>query len=182
MLSRFSKAPFRTVLLMPFWFGLGAVAADLQTVSPKKTFRITQHREENWIQTFRPANLGIPEITLEKDVLWPAEYNISPDEQWILRVQKSGSGDNISYLYHVDKEGRLWRMETRFGDLAFEFLRRTKGVDISDLYHTGIEFEAWDTKEGLLRFTIHGTFEKQRGQGVREQMVYDLQNHQFRFP
>jgi hypothetical protein len=95
-------------------------------------------------------------------------FYISPDDQWILQVQKSGSGENISLLYRLDPNGRLWRMEQRFGELAFAYLERSLGVSVADLYHTGIEFTGWNLKAGILRFTIRGSSTKRAARALAE--------------
>jgi hypothetical protein len=65
---------------------------------------------------------------LEEGIPWPASFYISPDDQWILRIQKSGSGDNISYLYHFDAKCRLWGMEEQLGQPGFDYVARSAGI------------------------------------------------------
>jgi hypothetical protein len=157
-------------------------AIDKPLPSPRGTFTITQHRKENWTTNLHFARSGQPDITFIDDYPWPALFYISPDDQWILQIQKSGSGDNISFLYRVDPNGRLWRMEQRVGELAFAFLERSLGISIRNLYHTGIDFGAWDVKGGLLRFSIHGSDVNESGKGIDRTLVYDLNKHSFRVP
>jgi hypothetical protein len=157
-------------------------AMDKPLASPRGTFSITQHRKENWTTTLHFTKGGHPDITFTDDYPWPALFYVSPDDQWILQIQKSGSGDNISFLYRLDPNGRLWRMEQRFGELAFTFLERSLGVSIGNLYHTGIDFGAWELKAGLLRFTIHGSDVNESGKGIDRALIYDLNKHSFRVP
>jgi hypothetical protein len=51
----------------------------------------------------------ISPVTLE-GYPWPGRYSISPDEKWVLRTQKTGSGDNIGILYRIEKNGRVWEV------------------------------------------------------------------------
>lgn len=176
---------FQTFAALLFAFcGLGSSlaggGADLKTVSPKKTFTVIQHYGKNWRQTFQPTDRKRPPVTLEEDILWPAEYQISPDERWILRIQKSGSGENVSYLYQVDPDGRLRRREPPIGELAFGYLKKAHGIDAADLYHTGIDFLGWDLKAGELHFSIHGTPTEKSGEKVNLSLSYDLRNHRIR--
>ncbi len=161
---------------------LSTLAADKETPSPRGTFIITQHYEGNWTSKLHFTKKVHPEITFTDDYPWPALFHVSPDDQWILQVQKSGSGDNISFLYHLDSRGRLRRMEQPFGELAFGYLQHAFGVPIADLYHTGIEFTGWGLHPAILRFSIHGSSAKNGGEGVSRELIYDLQKHNFSTP
>src|SRR5262245_61745166 len=90
-----------------FSAALTALAADNELGSPQRTFTISQHYDRKaedggWVTEVRFARNAHPAITLADSYAWPALFYVSPDDQWILRVQKSGSGDNISFLYRLD--------------------------------------------------------------------------------
>jgi hypothetical protein len=159
-----------------------STAQEAPLVSPRHTFTISQHENGGWTTILHFANAAQPDVTLGNQYPWPALFYVSPDDHWILQIQKSGSGDNISFLYHVEQSGRVWRMEQGFGDLAFHFLDHLPGLHRGELYHTGIEFRAWSMRDGSLRFTIHGSSVEKSGQGVERELLYDLQKHQFRTP
>src|SRR5205807_3838890 len=58
-----------------------------------------------WEAVLRFSDKTKPDATLATDpdrYYWPAHYLISPDEQWILRLQKTGSGEISALLYHVN--------------------------------------------------------------------------------
>ena len=150
---------------------------EFTTASPRQSFRVVQILgEQGWTQTLHfvtPAR----SITLESAMPWPALYYVSPDEHWMLRVQKSGSGDNISFLYRLEPGiQRVWRMEEQVGALGFAYLAHLPGLP-RNLYHTGIEFGAWDLQRGLLRFTISGSDAEQSGGGFHRPLVYHLREH-----
>jgi hypothetical protein len=145
--------------------------------SPRKTFKIVQHGDENWTETLQFADRHCSPIVLEEGIPWPARFFISPDDQWILRIQKSGSGDNISFLYHFDANHRLWRMEEQIGQLGFDYLARTAGISLKDLYHTGIEFTAWDPKAGVLHFNIHASSLVEGRRAFNRPLTYKLNEH-----
>ncbi len=153
------------------------------TVSPRKTFTVVQHwGEEGVKQTLRFAADMARAVILEEAMPWPALYHVSPDERWMLRVQKSGSGDNISFLYRVEPSARrVRRMEEQVGALAFAYLARVPGLP-RNLYHTGIEFGAWDLKRGLLRFTASASDTEQSGSGFHRPLVYHLREHTITAP
>jgi hypothetical protein len=154
-------------------------AMDKPLVSPRGTFTISQHRNENWSTTIHFARGTQPDLRLTEEYPWPALFYISPDDHWILQIQKSGSGDNISFLYRVDAEGRLWRMEQRLGELAFAFLKRSGLANFDELYHTGMEFQSWNLKTQKLLFSIHGSSLHQSGAGVHFDLAYDFRTHSF---
>ncbi len=161
------------IFLVPHSFASEAKVKDEVTTSPRGTFEIVQHYEGDWTQSVRFIHASARTVILEQGISWPARYYISPDARWILRVQKSGSGDNISFLYHLDDHGQLSRKEERIGELGFAYLARQSGVP-HDLYHTGIEFESWDLKAGLMRFIIIGSDSNHSGNVVRRSLAYNL--------
>jgi hypothetical protein len=167
-------------LLLPLLLLMGVAQAeaadDDMTVSPHQSFKILQHRNNDGVRQSIQFNKGAKSsILLDASISWPAQYYISPDEKWILRIQKSGSGDNISFLYHLDEHGKLWRKEDQIGDLGFAYLARQKGTP-HDLYHTGIKFKSWDLSKGQLRFSIHGSDVHQSGHGIDLELIYKLKD------
>lgn len=104
-------------------------------------------------------------------------YYISPDEQWIMRIQKIGSGENCAFLYRVESNGRVSRMEQHLDDLAFRFLALNSGISRRDFYHTGLEFVSWNVTRHLLRFTVSGSRLNESGKGIERQLGYDWQKH-----
>src|SRR5437868_13601878 len=103
-------------LLLLFDFST-AHAEDDEIVSPHKSFKIVQHREEEGVkQTIQFLKGPSRIVTLEYGISWPASYYVSPDEKRILRIQHSGSGDHVYWLYRVETANqRLWRMEEQLG-------------------------------------------------------------------
>src|SRR6185436_10803087 len=90
-------------------------ATDKKLASPRGTFTITQRRVGDWTTKLHFTKNDHRDITFTDSYPWPALFHISPDDQWILQIQKSGSGENISFLYRLDSNGRIWRMEQQFG-------------------------------------------------------------------
>src|SRR5437764_4110489 len=74
-------------------------ATDKPLVSPSHSFTIVQQRNGDWSTTVQFQRRHAPDITFTDVYPWPALFYISPDDRWILQVQKSGSGDNISFLF-----------------------------------------------------------------------------------
>ena len=131
-------------------------AQEAPVVSPRGSYTISQQQNESWTTTLHFAHTAHPDVSLEGQYPWPALY-ISPDDRWM-------------------------RMERDFGELAFHWLDLLPGLHLAELYHTGIEFHAWDMREGSLRFSIHGSSVEKSGQGVEREIIYDLHKHQFHTP
>jgi hypothetical protein len=167
-------------------FAFSVRGEDQVVFSPKHTFKIVQSGTLNqdsyvWTETLFFSDNQESPVRLEYGIFWPAEFYISPDEKWILRIQKSGSGDNISYLYQVDSHHKVRRMQEELSRSGFDFLEHQPGGVPGDLYHTGLDFTSWDLKAGLLHFTIHGSGEKS-GTGVDQSLTYDLAKHRITSP
>ncbi len=162
--------------------GVSAACADDEvTAAPKGTYRITQHYAGSWDATlhFRDHSLGDAPLAAEPDRYpWPAIYYISPDDQWILRVQKTGSGENCAFIYRVEQTGRVWRLQQPLDDLAFGFLAAGDHISRSDYYHTGIAFLSWDLLARSLQFRLSGTSEGAATSHLDKRLVYHLDSHQ----
>lgn len=181
--SRRTRA-WALLLLCLLGMALPLRAGDETLASPRGTFTIAQHFDgEVWTSKLHFGKGGRADIMLTNEYPWPADFEVSPDDKWILRIQKSGSGDNVSFLYQMDAAGRLWRMQESFHQAAFAFLASSLKVTEKELYHTGIEFDSWDMRRGLLRFTIRGSLValvgKGEGGGISQSLAYDMANHRF---
>ena len=150
-------------------------AADEMLVSPRSTFTVIQHYEGNYTSSLHFTKGKHQDITFGDSYPWPALFYIAPNEEWILQIQKTGSGDNTAFLYRLESNHRLWRMEESLYDLAFAFLQRVPGMSDASLYHTGVKFDSWDLKAGLLRFTFDGT--KNGGGSITRKLAYRLKDH-----
>ena len=156
---------------------------DAPVTSPRGTFSISQRHDETWHTTIQFKNPRLPSVTLaDDDYSWAAQFYISPDDQWVLQIQKTASGSNSGFLFRVEPSGRVWRMEHPLDASAFRFLEEAQGLSTAHLYHARIEFIDWDMAAGALRFSIHASSSQDPEAGVAEQMVYDLKKHAFRIP
>ena len=50
-----------------------------------------------------------------------AGFRCTPDSQWLVRMQKTGSGEQDLYLYHVEKGAFVSATKTSFSDLAWAY-------------------------------------------------------------
>ncbi len=172
----------RVLILLVLLLRSGIVyGADEVTDLPKGTFKIIQHYDGHWAQVLQFTQTPVCAICLEGGTSRPALYYVSPDEEWVLRIQKSGAGDNISWLYHLDAQHSIWRMEEQIGALGFAYLAQQPDLS-HDLYHTGIAFGSWDIKTGLLRFNIRGSNIKQSSHCINQSLSYHLRSQTITSP
>jgi hypothetical protein len=148
-------------------------------ISPKKSLIITQAYEEDGFTstlTFKASNKSF--VLQPSPIDWRGFYTISPDERWVLRIQKIGSGDNNAWLYEV-KDGAI-SPEYDLGEIAWEFYEKVSAFKNAPLYHTGFRFVEWDS-QGNLVLTMHGTSDEQiETHHVRGFVVkYNLSTKQF---
>jgi hypothetical protein len=110
---------------------------------------------------------------------WPADYRISPDEQWIIREQKTGSGENALFLYHVEPNGQLWRLAQPLDDLVFAFLLPPLHRTRADYYHMEVLVESWDVAAGKVHLRANATpNDKHEKALIRDRRVtYDFKNN-----
>ena len=154
--------------------GIAGYAEEMHTDAPSHAFSIIQTYEGNWHGKIHFEQPQKEDVELTYDCPWPAEFIISPREDWIIQIQKTGSGDNTGFLYRLDSAHRVWQMQKDLKTLCFEFLGRDSNFDENAFYHTGFEELSFDAKKGLLVMTLRGSSSKKSGEGFNECLQYDL--------
>jgi hypothetical protein len=171
---------FLTIIIMGCAFELHAEddhwANEKPLISPAKSFSIFQKRDGDVFTTVHFQHKDAPDIRFTEVYPWPALFYISPDDHWMLQIQKSGSGDNISFLLRIDAEGRIWRMEPTLMEIAWDFIKRSKSLHEADLYHTGIDFCSWDLQAQQLHIKFSGTYMNRDARFVLP-LIYDLKKN-----
>ncbi len=110
--------------------------------------------------------------------VWPADYRISPDEQWIIRDQKTGSGENALFLYRITPDGQVWRLAETVDDVVFTALlaplHRTRG----DYHHLQVVLVSWDLAADRVHLKASATPNDRDHGAIRGRAVtYDLKKH-----
>jgi hypothetical protein len=149
--------------------------------SPKGTYRIVAQQDgpaPDWIQTVEFIGDLPISVSLGKFFGYQGHFTASPDERWLLHIQKVGSGQNIALLYQLDGAGRLLEIKD-FDAAAWRFADTVSPLKYADLYHTGIEDPAWDPEQKLLRFTLRGKNAHKSGEGVHLKVGYHLETNRF---
>jgi len=54
---------------------------------------------------------------------YPADFIFTKDLQWIIRVQKIGSGTSTLHLYHLQPQGYVPASKKPLGDLAWDYMK-----------------------------------------------------------
>jgi hypothetical protein len=109
---------------------------------------------------------------------WPAEYRISPDEQWIIREQKTGSGENALFLYRIGPDAQVWRMAQHLDDLIFATLLAPLHRTREDYYHLEVAVVSWDLAAGRVHLKAYATPNDREQEPLRGRAVtYDLKKH-----
>jgi len=178
--SAFWKVCLVSLVLVGSGFADEPWAYEKPLISPSKTFSIHQKRKDSWYTTIHFFRDGRPDIQFSDDYSWPALFYISPDDKWMLQIQKTGSGDNTSFLLKVDQEGRCWRMEPKLMEHAWTFLEDSHSIKETGLYHTGIDFGSWDLKDHSLHFTFHASCSN-KPDGLHIPLRYDLKSNVLTF-
>ena len=101
---------------------------------------------------------------------WPLFY-VSPDEKWILCIQKTGSGSNSARLHHV-REGLATKLNEPLDVAAWRYSDAHSLHPSTDLYHKQISEAEW-AADGTIRFTLRGSCVSMPGEGVTLRLAYD---------
>jgi hypothetical protein len=110
--------------------------------------------------------------------VWPADYRISPDEKWIIRDQKTGSGENSFFLYRLGPDGDVWRRVESVDDAVFAALLTPLHHTRRDYYHVQIALVSWDLPAGRLHLKAYATANDREHEHINGRSVmYDLNKH-----
>lgn len=129
-----------------------------------------------FVETVRFSNSKLSAVRLA-GASWPGVYSISPDEHWLLRVQKTGSGCSVAMLYRVEEDGRVSEVPD-FDALLWSVSDKTSRLKQKELYHTGVADWVWAKDIGSLEITLDGSNASKSGDGIECLIVYDLKTRQ----
>ena len=105
---------------------------------------------------------------------WRPIFHVSPDGKWVLCIQKTGSGSNSAWLYHV-RNGLATKSNEPLGVAAWRYSDAHSQLQSTGLYHKQISEEEW-AADGTLRFTLRGSRISKPGEGVTLRLAYDPAN------
>ena len=164
----------KTITIIALFAVVVTAYAD-EEVAAKATsgrFEVTQEYQGDFVETVRFSDTKLSAVRLS-GLPWPGNYSISPNEQWLLRTQKTGSGDSIAILYRIEENGRVSEV-VGFDDLLWGISDSTSRLKKKELYHTGISKFAWSKDNGTLEVVLRGSNASKSGDGIECRTVYDL--------
>jgi hypothetical protein len=145
-------------------------------------FQVTQEYQGDrdqgngeFLEIVRFRDKGFSEVRLS-GLAWPGIYSISPDEHWLLRTQKTGSGESIALLYRVEESGRVSEV-LGFDELLWRVSDATSRLKRKDLYHTCISGLTWSEDNDSLEIVLRGSNVSKSGDGIECRISYDLQTN-----
>jgi hypothetical protein len=98
---------------------------DHNEVSPDKSTTVEQYLKENkdgdWAWQFWARHGDSFTMLAPEQDDYPADFRFTPDSQWLIRLQKTGSGEGTMYLYHLTPKGFISATRKPFGDMAWDF-------------------------------------------------------------
>ena len=165
------------MLIVPFVFlGTSSLGNEENTLKSRSgELMITQQYRGKRSEVIRfqdPEKSAVPLPVYP----WPGNYKISPDESWIVRTQKTGSGESIAILYRIEKNGRISEI-LGFDDLLWNNSDAISQVKKAELYHTGVESIRWAKDSANIEITLRGSNASQSGAAHEIVLVYDLAHH-----
>lgn len=147
--------------------------------SPGKTFVIRAKYEdgEHLTEKIRFKDPDLAEVEIEA-FSWRGDYYFSPDDRWILRIQKVGVGQNEAMLYRVERNGRVSSVAGFDRDLwlASDKVSRLKR---SQLFHTATYQATWSKDSKSVEIRIGGSNNAVSGDGIQSLVTYDTTRHTY---
>ena len=128
-----------------------------------------------FLEIVRFRDAGIPQVRLSGSA-WPGIYSISPNEHWLLRTQKTGSGESIAMLYRVEDNGRVSEV-VGFDSILWGVSDASSRLKQKELYHTGIAEVAWSDDNRFLKLVLRGSNASKSGDGIECRIQYELKHN-----
>ena len=84
---------------------------------------VNKDRDDDWKWQFWARRQGTFTLLDPEPAGYPSEFIFTNDLNWIVRVQKYGSGEATLYLYHLTPRGFWPATQKPLGELAWDFMR-----------------------------------------------------------
>jgi hypothetical protein len=141
-------------------------APGYTSVSPTGRFRIEQYHTntgdildwEFWISD-KGGGSAVKLQTGDRDpAVYGASFSFHPSENWLIRTQKTGSGDSVAVLYRITKEEAVVKDGPghTFDELAWAAFDRVYSLTGDDIqrYHNACRFLGWESDGETLRLQL----------------------------
>jgi hypothetical protein len=94
-------------------------------VSPDKATTVEQYVKESadgdWKWQFWARRSDSFVMLAPDQADYPSDYRFTNDSQWLVRLQKTGSGEGTMFLYHLTPKGFVSATKKPIGDLAWDY-------------------------------------------------------------
>lgn len=93
--------------------------------SPDGAIAIEQYtnKGDDWKWQFWVRQQGTLALLDPEPADYPAGFRFTNDQKWIVRMQKTGSGEQTLYLYRLTPQGYVAASKEPFGDLAWAYFK-----------------------------------------------------------
>jgi hypothetical protein len=141
-------------------------APDYTSASPTGRFLVEQYHTttgdiwdwEFWISRKGGGSAAKLQTGDRDPAMYGAFFSFHPSEKWLIRTQKTGSGDSVAMLYRITKEGAVVKDGPRntFDDLAWTEFDRVYSLsgDSTQRYHNACHFLGWEAEGETLRLQL----------------------------
>ena len=115
---------------------------EFNAVAPDKATTIEQYAIENkdgdmvWQFWARRSDSFVMLPPEQED--YPADFRFTRDSRWLVRLQKTGSGEGSMFLYKLGAEGFVAAIKKPFSDLAWDYFykqRESRKIRKKPEYH-----------------------------------------------
>lgn len=161
--------------------------------SPNGTFRLEQRawvsedNEWHWQTWICPATKGTAAYPLRLwhggELCWAGRFQISPDEKFIIHMQKTGSGDNYAEIFAPGRDGRFHSIHKpepspSLSDEAWKHFTEITGIP-NAFYHAGTDFRGWEPDGESVAISLDGTDVNERFFIRDWRLHYNLRSRKF---
>lgn len=167
-----------TVVSFAAFFALvSASHGEEETVAKSASgrFHVTQEYHGDFVEMVRFRDPAHPAVQLP-GLNWPGLYSVSPDDRWLLRTQKTGSGDSQAMLYHIEENGRVSEV-LGFDALLWSVSDKNSKVKKKDLYHTCVLDFTWAKDGDSVEIVLRGSNVTEAEDGIECRISYNLKTH-----
>jgi len=167
----------KTITIIALFVVATTIYAEEEIVAKARSgrFEVAQEYRGEFVETVRFSDPKLSTVRLS-GVCWPGIYSISPNEHWLLRTQKTGSGEAIAILYRVEENGRVSEV-VGFDGLLWGVSDTVSRLKQKELYHTGIADVAWSEDDRFLEIVLSGSNASKSGDGIECRIQYDLNSN-----
>lgn len=101
------------------------INAEYTSKSPDGATTVEQYfktdKDDNYIWQFWARRSDTVNLLGPEQEDYTADFRFTPDSRWLVRIQKTGSGEATLFLYKLGAQGFVTATRKPFGDLAWNY-------------------------------------------------------------